>query len=307
MPQTPFEPTLPSVKFDDLDDRPQPLRADAEGSRAKWIGAILALAIAAAAGFWWWQRRMQEPPPAPPAAPPSTEAPAPAKAEPAIRHPIEDARSGLGTSSDDRDRLPALDDSDLPLRGALANLSGAGEIERLFHLDGIVRRFVATVDNLPRRSVAAQVMIARPVPGTFVAAGGEGNTTISADNAGRYTPYVRLAHALDSKALVALYVRFYPWFQQAYQDLGYPSGYFNDRLIDLIDNLLATPDVPGPIGLVQPHVLFEFADPDLQSLSAGQKIMLRMGTNNASQVRAKLRDIRRLLTGAKAELHAAPN
>jgi hypothetical protein len=174
-------------------------------------------------------------------------------------------------------------------------------------MESIARRLVATVDNLPRRSVAAQVMIARPVPGAFVAAGGDGNLAISSENAARYTPYVRLAHAIDSKAAVALYVRFYPWFQQAYQDLGYPSGYLNDRLIEVIDNLLATPDVPGPVAVVQPHVLYQFADPNLESLSAGQKIMLRMGTNNSSQVRTKLREIRRLLTGAKAELRATPN
>jgi hypothetical protein len=92
-------------------------------------------------------------------------------------------------------------------------------------------------------------------------------------------------------------VRFYPLFQQAYHDLGYPSGYFNDRLIDVIDNLLATPQTAAPASLVQPHVLYEFANPDLESLSAGQKIMLRMGSENASHVRTKLRELRRMLTG----------
>src|SRR2546427_2937477 len=95
-----------------------------------------------------------------------------------------------------------------------------------------------------------------------------------------------------------VYVRFYPWFQRAYQDLGYPSGYFNDRLIDVIDNVLATPETSTPVALVQSHVLFEFANPDFEALSAGQKIMVRVGGENAAQIRIKLRELRRLLTGA---------
>jgi hypothetical protein len=75
-------------------------------------------------------------------------------------------------------------------------------------------------------------------------------------------------------------------------ELGYPSGYFNDRLIAAIDTLLATPEIPGPIKLAQPKVLYEFADPDLETLPAGQKAMLRMGSENAAKAKAKLREVR---------------
>jgi hypothetical protein len=43
-------------------------------------------------------------------------------------------------------------------------------------------------------------------------------------------------------------------------------------------------------------VLYQFADPELEGLSAGQKIMLRMGAENAAKVKAKLREIRRELS-----------
>ena len=64
----------------------------------------------------------------------------------------------------------------------------------------------------------------------------------------------------------------------------------------MIDHLLATPDVPAPIALVQPKVLYEYADPELEQRSAGQKILMRMGTVNEARVKAKLRDIRRAIT-----------
>ena len=58
--------------------------------------------------------------------------------------------------------------------------------------------------------------------------------------------------------------------------------------------------VSGPIALVQPKALYQFADPELEKLSAGQKIMIRMGPANAAKVKAKLRQIRSEL--AKAEV-----
>jgi len=51
--------------------------------------------------------------------------------------------------------------------------------------------------------------------------------------------------------------------------------------------------------LSQPKVLYEYADPSLQSMSAGQKIMVRMGPENEAKVKAKLREVRRLIVAQK--------
>ena len=67
-------------------------------------------------------------------------------------------------------------------------------------------------------------------------------------------------------------------------------------MVAVIDHLLATPAVEGPIRLVQPKVLYEFADADLEARSAGQKLLLRMGAANAGRVKNKLREFRRQIT-----------
>jgi len=77
---------------------------------------------------------------------------------------------------------------------------------------------------------------------------------VSAENYARYAPFVHLVQSTDPKTLATVYFRLYPLFQQAYEDLGYPGKYFNDRLVEVIDHLLETPDVQGPIELVQPKV-----------------------------------------------------
>jgi hypothetical protein len=97
---------------------------------------------------------------------------------------------------------------------------------------------------------------------------------------------------MDAKTLVALYRGLQPLFQQAYEELGHPNGEFNTRLIEVIDHLLATPAAPAEIRLVQPSVLYRYADERLEKLSAGQKLLLRMGPENAAIIKGKLGDIR---------------
>jgi hypothetical protein len=98
--------------------------------------------------------------------------------------------------------------------------------------------------------------------------------------------------------LANTYFHFYPLFQSAYQNLGYPNGYFNDRLVQVIDSLLATPQPSGPIELTRPNVLYTFADPNLEALPAGQKLLLRMGPDNAAVVKGKLKELRAAITAA---------
>ena len=83
--------------------------------------------------------------------------------------------------------------------------------------------------------------------------------------------------------------------QQAYEELGYPSQQFHDRLMEAIAHLLATPEVKGPIRLVRPHVLYKYADPELEARSVGQKAMIRMGPENAVTIKAKLSELERAL------------
>src|SRR5439155_3759775 len=169
---------------------------------------------------------------------------------------------------------------------------GSTIFDQFFYPQDLVRHFGAAIDNLPRKTVAQRIMPIKPAPGAFRTSGPEGSTIVGPDNAARYGPYVRALEAVDSAKLVALDVRLYPLFQQAYAELGYPSRYFNDRVFEVIDHLLATPEPARTVALVQPKVLYDYADPALAELSAGQKILVRMGPENEAKVKAKLREIK---------------
>jgi hypothetical protein len=249
----------------------------------KAFGWAVVIVVAGVAAFIYQKMKTIEPP-----APPVAEAP-PQPAEPAVRHPLPQDSSAVP--------LPPLAQSDDAIGGALAALWGDAARE-LFRMNGFIQRVVATVDNLPRAKVAMRVMPVNSTPGLFRTIGNGADHTVRPDNAARYAPYVALVRGADTAQVVALYVKFYPLFQQAYEELGYPGAYFNDRLVQVIDHLLAAPDMPPDVRLVQPKVFYEFADADLEKRSAGEKVMMRIGRENAAIVKVKLREIRSAITEA---------
>jgi hypothetical protein len=242
------------------------------------IGIIAAIAVALGGWYWYASRRA----PAAPAATATAPAPA-ASSEPQIANPIPAGETAA---------LPALNDSDAVVHDSLAGVIGRAPVEQFLVPQNIVRHIVATVDNLSQRKVAVELRPVKPTAGQTVTASQGDVITLSDTNFARYAPLVHAVQATDVKSLALVYRRLYPLFQQSYEDLGYPGKYFNDRLVQVIDHLLQAPEVAGPIRLVQPKVMFQYADPNLESSSAGQKLLIRMGPANERIVKQKLREFR---------------
>jgi len=193
--------------------------------------------------------------------------------------------------------LPALDDSDEYFKLELAMILGDAVEETLVQTE-LIEKLVATIDNLPRAQVAGRIRPVAPVAGTFQVDGQDasGEYAISSANSERYDGLIAMLDSADLNGVLDLYRRYYPLFQSAYVQQGYPNGYFNDRLVEVVDHLLETPDVSEPIELVRPHVLYEFQDAELEALSGGQKMILRLGEDHAAVVKRRLREMRELLT-----------
>lgn len=188
--------------------------------------------------------------------------------------------------------LPALDESDADMLGWLAELFGTQIVTELVVPERLIRNIVVTIDNMPRQQLVPQQRPLRPTPGTFVTTGTEDEIVLAPENYERYAAVMQLVRNTDPRVPAALYGRFKPLFQQAYEELGYPSRSFQQRVIEVIDHLLATPEVVDPVRLVQPRVMYQYADPRLEALSGGQKWLIRMGAANAAIVKTKLRELR---------------
>jgi hypothetical protein len=284
----------PSVGKQGL-QRPVNPQGGGKASRRGLAWSLFLIAAVVIAAVLVWKEMHPPAPQVTPAVPPAPAVPQPAA--PAVTGPAHPIEAAGAEAAAQQPPLPALADSDPAMQDAMAAIFGKAPLDRIFHLQQIVQRFVATIDNLPRQTAAVQKMPVQPLGGSLQTTQSDGQTVLAADNGSRYTPYVQVMEAADTTRLVAAYVRFYPLFQKAYEDLGYPGKYFNDRLVFVIDHLLAAPEPTGPIALVQPKIVFRFADPELESMSAGQKIMVRMGRDNELRVKARLRAIRQALVG----------
>lgn len=205
---------------------------------------------------------------------------------PAIANPVPTATVAQA--------LPALDGSDELATNELIALLGQPFVQKHLISKDLVRHLVVTIDNLPRKKVAGQM---NPVVPTAGQVNDQNEVTIAMtpENFARYDEFVNAVSTADSKQLVAAYFKLYPLFQEAYQSLGYPNGYFNDRLVTVLDHLIATPYAKEPIQLINGPGLYQFADPALENLSAGQKVIVRIGPDNGAKVRAKLKEIRALV------------
>ena len=222
---------------------------------------------------------------------------------------IADTGEGMEPS----EPLPPLIESDPAVLEALTGVIGESAVSRYVIAENLVPRIVVTVDSLTARQLPGQQLPIQPPDTPFEAnvqvEPGDEITNDQGDvlkqfetdpvNAGRYTAYVELLESFSTADMVKLYERYQPLFEEAYVGLGYPEGGFHQRLLDVIDHLLAAGPAPESMRLIKPEAYYLFVDPDLESLTAGQKLMVRMGSDNALRVKEKLTQLR-------AELDEAP-
>lgn len=272
--------------------------AEAGDERPAWRrNAPLAAGLVVVAGLGFAAYRWLVPgeaPPAPVAAVPPATAPTtlpPSPPEPAVANPIEPPADALAA--------PTAAD----LEGALGTLVGTERLQSMFRLQDLPRRIVSTVDNLGRAQASSSLWPVNPPSGPFTTDRSGEAEVIARANYARYAPYVEMLEALDLDAAVTQYRRVYPLLQRAYEDLGYPGRHFNDRVVEVIDVLRLTPEPGEPLRVrlpefgtdmkpERPWVLYEFEDPRLQGLAAGQRMLLRMGPEQRRRVKAVLGALR---------------
>ncbi len=199
------------------------------------------------------------------------------------------------------DKLPSLRQSDPIVRTTLDELYRGQTVLLKLLRQNFIQRLVTTVDTLPGPQLQHKHLPVPPPEGRFLVSGTAEAPQTSSRNHERYARYVELAEKVDPELALQVYIHYYPLFQKAYEQLGYQSGYFNDRLVYVIDHLLKTPNPPDPILLSQPRVLYRYADPALEELSAGQKLLLRIGREQRFRIFQLLTTYHEKLTNLSPE------
>lgn len=208
-------------------------------------------------------------------------------------------RRPLGPAVEARD-LPPIDLTDPVVRELLRGLSSRPELAAWLATDGLVRNFVATVDTIANGTTPAPHLRRLAPSRPFVAEPRGAGFVIDPRSYARYDGIAETAASLDADRLARAYATLRPRLQEAYRDLGYPDGNFDAAMERAIVRLLRTPRVEPDATVRQAPVLYKFTDERLESLSAAQKQLLRMGPRNMAIVQDKLREFGRAL-GIPAE------
>jgi hypothetical protein len=195
-----------------------------------------------------------------------------------------------------------LDQSDPVVREFAGPLTSDPRFARWIQSKGLVRKFVAAVDNVANGlSPRSHADFFSP-SGAFKVVTRGGRLFIDESDYGRYNPVAEVFSSLNTADTVRFYRGLKPLISEAYRDLGYPDTDFNETLVRAMAELLETPVVEGPVRMEKKVVSYAIADEALEALSQAQKQLLRMGPKNVREIQGKIRELAAALGVAESRL-----
>jgi len=183
--------------------------------------------------------------------------------------------------------------SDTAVRELVHDVSSHPQLAKWLVNEDLVRRFVASVDNIAEGRSPRQHLDFMQPTSPFRILDRRGTLYMNPASYHRYDLAAEVIDSLDAAGTVALYRELRPLIDEAYREISPPGSAFEDRLLEAIDHLLAVEIPAGDVELEERTVAtFAYADERLESLSDAQRHLLRMGPQNVRRVQAKLREIR---------------
>lgn len=283
------------------------------------IRIVMGLVLIALIGLGWFLISDQQPDVPPESAPPEMPAD-PVAIDP---EPVGEAGSPLDAPSH-RPRQPVLPEQlppalerpatevieaepdpvdlnqvDAEIRSELAIVLSPEQLERVTD-DSLIERVVATLNSLDGEAVPLRFRPLEQVPG--LPRLNEDVLVLPDDPDPRYAPYRALFDQIDNILLLEWFERHEDALEQAWQALGEErQSSFRRRAIEVLDHL-AQFEPPGQRpALERPEVLYTYADPTLEALSWGRKILIRIGPDHAAVVQARLADLARRLENSSGD------
>jgi hypothetical protein len=189
-----------------------------------------------------------------------------------------------------------LSTSDQTVGELIAELSSHPQLAKWLVNEDLVRRFVASVNNVAEGKSPRQHLDFLQPTTPFRAIKKAGTFYVNPSSYDRYDLVVEVFESLDTEGMVVLYGELKPLIDEAYREISPPGWAFEDRLSQAIEQLLDMPVPTGEVELEEKTVAtFEYADDRLASLTEAQRHMLRLGPDNIRRIQAKLREIQRAM------------
>ena len=185
----------------------------------------------------------------------------------------------------------SLANTDGRVRELVGQLSQDADFTRWLGAEDLVRRFVSAVAAIGNgESPRSQLPFMAPTGGFQVARRG-GRTVIAPESFTRYDPVARALTSVDTSSVNRVYQELKPLLDSAYGELAPPGRTFEQALGEAIERLVSVPVPPRDIAVTPKGALYVFADEKLESRTAAEKHLLRMGPENMRKVQVKLSEL----------------
>ncbi len=188
----------------------------------------------------------------------------------------------------------AIDISDGTIKGLILSLSPSNVLGHLLVNNDLLNRFVVFTDNLAQEELADNHQLLNSPTNKFRVYQQAGKEWIDAASYRRYTVYSEAFESISAEGLVNLYKDYKPEIQNIYDEISIGTD-FDDVLLAAINHVLDTPEIPVPVAVESESVMYQYADRQIENLTAPQKQLLRTGPENMRTIKAKLREIAGLL------------
>lgn len=185
-----------------------------------------------------------------------------------------------------------LEASDQRIFSSLAEFSQqTANISALLH-DDMLRNTVVFVENFSRGYFVSKFSPMTAPDEKFIVQHKEGKLIIDPRSYQRYDRYADYLDSIDSKAFVQYYQSLKPTIDDFYAEIAKPNATFDTALTKAISVVLTTPVIyDQEIEVNSPSVMYLYNNPELEVLNNAQKLLLRMGPDNLSKIKNKLRGI----------------
>lgn len=251
------------------------------------IFIIVAVAVIAGAVYWFLQRGKPEPE--------VTTLPPPAQVDVSERDEATETDEEMPVTSPTVDeppsvpvppvKLPPLDRSDADVISFLLEAS-EGSFQSWLIQEHLIRKFVRAVNALEEGKLVSQYRPFNDPEIPFKASNSSGETwQIDVMNFERYTPYLASLEQVGPERLVQIYERYYPLLEQAYEELGVKKGDFRQVTKRALTRITKAPMPPQDAALSRPSVTYRFSAADLEQRAPVEKLLFRMGPENAQRLK----------------------
>lgn len=194
-----------------------------------------------------------------------------------------------------RPPLPSLQESDETVRDALGDVPLGTAGQQFLLPSNIIERTTSVVYLLAEGEVPYKLVpIARPKAAFPITDDG---LQVTADPEGhaRYDAFAVWIQSLDIESLLAAVDWLLPLFREAWSFYGDSGSSFDQAVLYTLDLIIYTPEIDtSEARLFRKEAVWLYEDPALEELAPIQKQLLRMGSANASAIKAKAREAQSL-------------